>query len=604
MKKLSILIGLIGVLLGLQYCSQKTQQESGESLVKALILNTNTEFNNQIDSIISDIANNKDIEHRTLKFDQLRNTFKKMEWAVAYFTPQSNRFINGPNLDEIEYAENSVIEAEGLQTLEEYFYPQYDKSNDVEIIRYLRKLKNKSDGVNVYFTANEISKPQIADAIRNEIFRITTLGITGFDTPISGNGIKEVVYSLKGLDDVFEILKQSSKNKASIESVQNQIKKITEIVTVKNNRNDFDYLTFITEDLNKLSDEIHNYIEKENINALNVNNPLNNTAKNIFSKNAWNNDFFTPSERHRSNPEKVKLGALLFKDNILSNDGSMSCQTCHKPELAFTDGLKKSLGRNNKLLKRNSPSLNYSNFQHGQFWDMRREDLENQSSDVINNEDEIHGNFTDIILKLEKNKEYKDSFKKAFRTDVVQTWQIQNVLASYIRSLATFDSNFDEYMRGEKNALNNTEKAGFNLFIGKGKCATCHFIPLFNGTLPPEYSKTESEILGTPYDNKFSKIDLDLGRGEFSILDQTKYAFKTPTLRNINLTAPYMHNGVFKTLEEVMEFYNEGGGNGYGFKLDYQTLPNEKLNLSKKEIDDIIAFMNTLTDKSYIIKKP
>lgn len=154
-------------------------------------------------------------------------------------------------------------------------------------------------------------------------------------------------------------------------------------------------------------------------------------------------------------------------------------------------------------------------------------------------------------------------------------------------------------MQGDKTQLNVQEKSGFNLFMGKGKCGTCHFAPLFNGTQAPLFQKSEAEVLGVPAhpDTANAKIDKDEGRFTLNPYPQYKYAFKTTTLRNLSKTAPYMHNGVYKTLEEVLNFYNRGGGAGIGIALDNQTLQAEPLNLSPKEIQDIIAFLNTMDDQ-------
>ena len=154
-------------------------------------------------------------------------------------------------------------------------------------------------------------------------------------------------------------------------------------------------------------------------------------------------------------------------------------------------------------------------------------------------------------------------------------------------------------MQGDHAQLNREEKAGFNLFMGKAKCGSCHFAPLFNGTQSPQFSKSEAEVLGVPAkaDTVNAAIDEDFGRYTLNPYPQYKYAFKTTTLRNVAKTAPYMHNGVYNTLEEVMDFYNRGGGAGIGIKLDNQTLAAAPLNLSKKEIQDIITFLKTLNDE-------
>jgi cytochrome c peroxidase len=230
------------------------------------------------------------------------------------------------------------------------------------------------------------------------------------------------------------------------------------------------------------------------------------------------------------------------------------------------------------------------------FADSRVNYLEDQTIDVISNETEMHGSMEKSILTLKNKSQYVAKFKKAFPNKEINEFGIKNALASYIRSLSNYNSKFDAFMRNEAQ-MTYDEKAGFNLFAGKGKCATCHFIPLTNGTVPPNFDKSESEVLGVP--DKSGVLDADLGKFNLTKATIHKNSFKTPTIRNIALTAPYMHNGVYKTLEEVVEFYNKGGGLGLGFNLENQTLPSDKLNLSVKEKQQIIAYMKTLTDKKY-----
>jgi cytochrome c peroxidase len=168
----------------------------------------------------------------------------------------------------------------------------------------------------------------------------------------------------------------------------------------------------------------------------------------------------------------------------------------------------------------------------------------------------------------------------------------------YIRSLARWNSPFDRYARGETDALDPAARRGFNLFMGKAACATCHFPPAFNGVVPPRYIETESEVLGVP--EKFPAtplvLDPDPGRGIVHLNPIFQNAFKTPTVRNVALTAPYMHNGSMETLEDVMDFYNAGGGAGLGLDVPNQTLPTDSLGLTRREMDDVIAFMKALTD--------
>ena len=176
--------------------------------------------------------------------------------------------------------------------------------------------------------------------------------------------------------------------------------------------------------------------------------------------------------------------------------------------------------------------------------------------------------------------------------------KIIKAISSYISTLNGFNSKFDRNIRAEEDTFTEEEKLGFNLYMGKALCATCHFIPLTNGTVPPFFSEHEKEVIGVPETAANASLDDDLGfywRHDQK-LEVHKGMFKTPTVRNSELTAPYMHNGVYKTLEEVMNFYNLGGGGGMGFNLPYQTLPFDNLQLSKKEEKALIAFMKTLTD--------
>jgi cytochrome c peroxidase len=133
--------------------------------------------------------------------------------------------------------------------------------------------------------------------------------------------------------------------------------------------------------------------------------------------------------------------------------------------------------------------------------------------------------------------------------------------------------------------------------MGKARCATCHYMPLFNGSFPPVYRKNEVEVIGVPKSRSQNEIDPDMGRYDIVKVESVKHAFKISTVRNAARTAPYMHNGVYATLEQVMDFYNKGGGAGLGIKLRNQTLPADKLNLTEKEIGEVIAFIKSLDSK-------
>jgi cytochrome c peroxidase len=310
---------------------------------------------------------------------------------------------------------------------------------------------------------------------------------------------------------------------------------------------------------------------------------------------------YSPNEEANANPQKISLGEKLFYDTILSGNMQRSCATCHQPGKAFTDGLSKSIALNNTgRTARNAPTLWNAAFQPKQFYDSRAVFMEVQVFDVLHNAKEMGSSLQLVVQRIKKDSNYINLFNKAYAysNEPLNRDNVTNAIASYLRSLISLNSQFDRYMNGDKELLNDEEKKGFNLFMGKAKCATCHFVPFFNGVAPPYFSESESEVLGVPAtkDTLHPVLDKDEGKYNLYQISILKHAFKTPTLRNIALTAPYMHNGVYETLEEVIDFYNKGGGAGLGIGPANQTLPKNPLNLTNAEKKELIAFLHSLTD--------
>ena len=285
----------------------------------------------------------------------------------------------------------------------------------------------------------------------------------------------------------------------------------------------------------------------------------------------------------------------------------MSCASCHQPSKAFTDGL--ALSKTNqadKFTKRNTITLINASFAHRFFYDMRTLNLERQVAHVINDTLEFNTDFWTIADKLNQNKTYVNLFEDAYQEvgakKTINQQSISNALAAYVNSLVALNSPFDKYVRNEIPTYSAAATRGFNLFMGKAACATCHFVPTFGGVVPPYYLESESEVLGMTIglDTINPKLDLDLGKyangRRWDARPSYKNAFKTVSIRNVALTAPYMHNGTFDSLEEVLHFYNHGGGAGMGLPIENQTLSADPLQLSQQEMSDIIVFMESLTD--------
>ncbi|KAF2329234.1 cytochrome-c peroxidase [Flavobacterium nitrogenifigens] len=573
------------------------ESEASKPTVKQELLVDLSKLSNEITQFQKLVKSNSSQEKIVEQFKKSRLAYKKVEWAIEYFIPETARFMNGPALDEMELEENRSFEPHGFQVMEEMIYPEYNLESKEDLTRELNIFQSNIKQLKSTFEVITISDDYVLDAIQQNVFRVVTLGITGFDSPILQSSIPEAGQSLISIPETLEKINADNK---SVSELRELTKNAQKYCSENNNFNAFNRAVFITEYLNPISKKLKTFQKEENIKNVKKSSPLKPTIKTLFDKDAFDVNAFVLSKEYNFTKEKAALGEKLFYDTSLSKNNDRSCATCHNPEKAFTDGLKTNVSLTGMNLPRNTPTLTYASLQNAQFWDMRQLDLEKQSVDVIQNKDEMHGSMENIHAKIQLDKEYVKLFKKAYpKISKPEAWQIQNAIASYVRSLNSFDSRFDEYMRGNKNVLNNEEIEGMNLFMGKAKCATCHFTPLFNGTVPPSYSKTEHEVIGTPNEPSGKSLSPDKGRYIYNQMSQLVGAFKTPTVRNAAVTAPYMHNGVFKTLEEVVSFYNKGGGIGLGYKVENQTLPFDKLNLTVKEEKALVAFMKTLTDKKY-----
>ena len=530
-------------------------------------------------------------------FVKSRISFKEIEWAVSYFLPHTNKTINGPALDQLDLDENKFIPSSGFQVVEENIYADLDSLDYRALLTEVKIIQNQVHSIRKNIEVITISEASVLEALKMEVFQITTLGITGFDTPESKLQFVESAASLRGVREAM-MLKPIWENAKGFDGLQKLLGKAIAICGANPEKNTFDYLGFIVDYLDPIAKAIVALQQELEIPFNKGNQVVQGAAASLFDKDLINLNAFMPDASYAVTPAKVALGKELFFERKLSKNEVRSCADCHHADKAFSDGLKVPLDLNGNSLKRNTPSLNYAAYYHGQFWDMRSVTLESQTSDVITNREEMHGNLDEIVVYLQTSEWYLQKFKTVYGDrSQIELWQLENALAAYIRSLSVFNSRFDGYMRGERTALSKQEKNGFNLFVGKGQCATCHFIPVFNGTLPPYFVNSEQEVLGVPLDKEGTRLDTDLGRYVFNTdLVQLKQAFKTPTVRNSEMSGPYMHNGVYETLEEVMDFYNDGGGIGLGLEVSNQTLPDAPLELTDAEKKDIIAFMKALSD--------
>jgi cytochrome c peroxidase len=285
---------------------------------------------------------------------------------------------------------------------------------------------------------------------------------------------------------------------------------------------------------------------------------------------------------------KAALGKKLFSEKILSKDSSVSCASCHIPKFAFADTLAFSVGIEGKLTKRNTPSvLNMKNRPY-YFWDGRATTLEEQSLMPIQNPDEMGLPIDEAVKRLNQSREYKMLFQKIFNKKP-DARNLAATFSAYEKTLETVDSKFDDWSNNLKN-LTAQEERGRELFTGdKAKCFDCHRMEDFTTDEFKNIGLYNGKELNDAGLFNITNNEADLGK------------FKTPGLRNIAVTAPYMHNGMFKTLEEVMEYYN----NPQKFVPDAVNIDDAlktPLGLTENEKKDLVSFLKTLTDKKYIKK--
>lgn len=593
-KKIIVLALCLVVVAALALCTQKKNNNS--TAVKNYFSVELQQLQKMVqDSLLAEVRKGKDTDLMKTYFLNCRKQYKKIEFFAEYFYPTTARLVNGAPIAEIELGENMIDPPGGLQVIEGYLYGDLDSESKAALISEITGMEvalKRMDALNQEF---EVTNAQIFDAIRLEIFRITALGISGFDTPLGLNVPAETAAALNGVKRVLGLYDEVPK--ALLQQVEQAIAYLKPLSFEKMNQ-----LDFITNFLQPLNAAIANFRDQLKIETISSESILTGEASSLFQQNAFNINALLGNRSLYSTEQKIVLGKLLFSEVTLSTGLNRSCASCHHPEKAFTDGMTKAESlTKNKLLQRNTPTLTYAGFQNAFFYDLKATTLEDQAMNVVHNKEEMHGSLVEAAQRLNQSKKYEKYFKAAFPKDTAAAtpFKIQNALASYVRSLAKFSSRFDLYMRGDKSQLLAEEKKGFNLFMGKAKCGACHFTPLFNGTAPPKFDHTEAEVLGVAHqpDTLNAKIDPDLGRYALNRYDQYRFAFKTPTLRNVAKTAPYMHNGAYQTLEQVMDFYNKGGGAGIGIHLTNQTLSADPLKLSKEEIKSIIAFLKTLDDQ-------
>jgi cytochrome c peroxidase len=295
---------------------------------------------------------------------------------------------------------------------------------------------------------------------------------------------------------------------------------------------------------------------------------------------------FPPLRGEPPTPARAELGRLLFFDPVLSRDRDLSCAHCHRPEHAFSDARPRALGRGGLVLARNTPGLYNVCFRERLFWDRRAASLEDQALGPLLSADEMGADPGELVARLRAIPEYRERFASAFVGESpphVDLDRITRALAAFERTLVSRASRYDLYAAGERSAPSESERNGLRVFRSiNTRCFECHRLPTFEAPL--------AMGIGVP--------SPDDGVGALSAVDAQRGQFAVPTLRNVARTAPYMHDGSIATLEEVIEFYREGGGRTRGVadaRIHEFVRP---FAISDVEARDLVTFLRALEDES------
>ena len=545
------------------------------------------------------------------QIEAARLKLKNIDFWLRYFEPNAYRKMNGPL--PVEW-ENEVFEK---------FEPPYRREgaglslaelslDQTPLIKdSLIQLIKKSEEAIKTFEADSITGQLNSYShffLANRLFLLNLAAIytTGFECPDTNHVIPELQSMLLGTKEIYNSYNQSFPEKPLTgEYLEKYEKTISFVQKQGAGFSTFNHFDFIRDYVNPLFAINQKFINEYNARSINYNDyTLNNNIQSIFDKSLYASQntkgIYSMVEDEKTLLQIRYIGKLLFYDPILSGNNMRSCASCHNPTEYFTDttiGMALQFDKQ-KRLPRNTPTLINSVYNHLLMLDGKHISLQAQGKDVITNPNEMNSNEKELIKKVLSCKVYKEAFKSFLKL----TPEEKDITLNHIVSAITFyDGSYSRFYSPFDNAMNNKgfvsddAKNGFNLFMSRAKCATCHFVPNFNGVKPP-YIGSEFEVLGTPADTSFKDLSSDNGRYMINQAPETLHAFRTGSIRNAEYTKPYMHNGVFKSLEEVIDFYDVGGGQGKKMIVANQTLAGDSLHLTRSEKKELLAFIYSLNE--------
>ncbi|MEP6729262.1 MAG: cytochrome c peroxidase [bacterium] len=545
-------------------------------------------------------------------FRNARRLYKESEFLLAFYAPAATNALNGP----VE-ADDPDLPATPLGARASFAVVEHALFGDTVAVgrgaaltashSMLRSLRSFRDATHLL----DISDTASLDAARLELARVSTLGIAGFDSDESGDALIESAAAIDGVADAIARLQTSRIPEPALARAATALRAASMELRAHPAFDELDRLDFVVRYGTPSARAVlalRRSIDARPVAARRLWRPAIATP---FEAGAFDVSALAPEYAPKSSAALVALGEQLFADAQLSGARNRSCASCHQRSLAFTDGQARAatVSSSGQQL-RNTPTLINAALQPFMFADQRAGYVEDQIRVVLSSDAEMASSPQLAAKRVAADSSYLSQLRALGQPPAaVDERLIRVALAAYVRSLVALNSPFDRAIRGDTVAISSSARRGFNLFMGKARCGTCHFAPLFGGTMPPDFIRSELEIIGAPTTpaTHNARLDADEGRARVDGAFVHRAAFRVPSVRNSAVTAPYMHNGVYRTLDQVIDFYDRGGGAGIGESVSAQTLSLRPLHLTPTERADLLSFLRALTDTAVattVVSKP
>lgn len=543
--------------------------------------------------------------------DAARLGLKTIDFWMRYLGPLPYKHINGPlpvewETEVFEKYEKPYKRTGAGLTLAELYLDEPGAEKDSLLL-----LIHASEEATAVFMADSITG-QLATHdhfyLCNRLFLLNLAAIytTGFECPDTARIIPELRAMFTGVRDIYTAFNQSF---PETPLPPTYLSRYDEAIAFVNAQPDaysrFDHFGFLRDHVGPLFSMNQQAIRMYHVQSRSyMDYALTKTSTSIFGKDLYEGQEAKGIFRRVKDPEVLAeidhVGQLLFHDPILSGNDQRSCASCHKPGEYFTDtaaATAVSFDHQGELT-RNTPTLINVVYDHLLMLDGKHITLQAQAHGVMSTPTEMGGNEADLLRKVLSCPDYRRAFERLLRATPsekeITMEHVASAITFYYSKFSTYRCAFDRAM-DEHGPIDPPVIAGFNLFMSKAQCATCHFVPQFNGVKPP-FVGSEFEVIGVPEDAAYASISDDKGRYIVNPAQETLHAFRTGSLRNIAHTAPYMHNGVFTTLDQVLDHYDAGGGAGKGLEVPNQTLSSDSLHLTLEEKASLLAFLRSLDE--------